>query len=101
MEAPVPPQPQFPKGFVPIPAAAQPASPPSYDCEGEPPSLSGPFDAELHTMCDEDMQAIFQSSRKIQDPRMVEYGKAREKDWNCWKAFPSRWQMCRTLGKLK
>ena len=32
---------------------------------------------------------------------MVEYGQAREKEWNCWQAFPSRWQFCRKMEEIK
>jgi hypothetical protein len=32
---------------------------------------------------------------------MVEYGQAREQDWNCWKFFPSRWQFCRVFEEME
>jgi hypothetical protein len=63
--------------------------------------MSAPFDAELHAICDQDMQSFFDAIRKGQDPRMVEYVQAREKDWNCWQGFPDRWKHCRTLEKLR
>jgi hypothetical protein len=62
--------------------------------------MSGPYEAELHAICDEDVQVLFDGSRKIQNPRMVEYGQARERDWNCWHGFPDRWKFCRTLERL-
>jgi len=60
---------------------------------GGPPAEFAGYDAELHAICDKDMEEMYSYEIENHDPN----GEWRRSIWRGWRYFPDRWQSCRSL----
>jgi hypothetical protein len=76
-----------------IGAPATEAPPADSSASGPPAEFAG-YDAELHAICDKDMEEMYSYEiEQKHDPK----GEWRRSIWRGWHYFPDRWQSCRSL----